>query len=146
MFPSWDMPRSTPTLPNPGGMMVPTPTPSGGPRRVLMTPPFLANNAPYRSGLRFVCLARSCLPYNPVPHSPSDWLRPHCGGDLVSWGMHIQHSCLCPYSGNRAYVPGPFLRGSIPTQNRHDAFSELMATSIVPELIHLYIPLGSVSP
>ena len=30
--------------------------------------------------------------------------------------------------------------------DRHDAFSELMATSIVPELIHLYIPLGSVSP
>jgi hypothetical protein len=36
-------------------------------------------------------------------------------------------------------------RGSIPTQNGHDAFSELMATSIVPELIHLYIPLGLVS-
>jgi hypothetical protein len=38
-------------------------------------------------------------------------------------------------------MPDPFHRGSIPTQNRHDAFSELMATSIVPELIHL----GSIS-
>jgi hypothetical protein len=37
-------------------------------------------------------------------------------------------------------MPGPFLRGSIPAQNRHDAFSKLMATSIVPELIHLYFP------
>jgi hypothetical protein len=26
--------------------------------------------------------------------------------------------------------------------NRHDTFSELMATSIVPELIYFYIPLG----
>jgi hypothetical protein len=42
-------------------------------------------------------------------------------------------------------MPDPFHRGSIPTQNRHDAFSELMATSIVPELIHLYIHLGSIS-
>jgi hypothetical protein len=32
--------------------------------------------------------------------------------------------------------PSPFLRGSIPTQNHHDAFSELMATSIVPELMY----------
>jgi hypothetical protein len=31
---------------------------------------------------------------------------------------------------------------SIQTQNRHDAFSELMATLIVPELIYFYIPLG----
>jgi hypothetical protein len=42
-------------------------------------------------------------------------------------------------------MPDPFHRGSIPTQNRHDAFSELMATSIVPELIYLYITRGSVS-
>jgi hypothetical protein len=31
----------------------------------------------------------------------------------------------------------PFHRCSIPTQNRHDAFSVLMATSIVPKLIYL---------
>ena len=35
-------------------MLVPTPTPSGGLRRGITTP-FLANNAPYRSGLRLVC-------------------------------------------------------------------------------------------
>jgi len=40
-------------------------------------------------------------------------------------------------------MPGHFLRGSIPTQNRNDAFSALMVTSIVPELIHLYFPEGS---
>jgi hypothetical protein len=38
-----------------------------------------------------------------------------------------------------------FHRCSIPTQNRHDAFSELMATSIIPELIYLYISLELVS-
>jgi hypothetical protein len=38
-------------------------------------------------------------------------------------------------------MPDPFYRCSIPTQNRHDAFSELMAISIVPELIYFYIPL-----
>jgi hypothetical protein len=42
-------------------------------------------------------------------------------------------------------MPDPFHRCSIPTQNRHDTFSELMATSIVAELIHLDIPLGLVS-
>jgi hypothetical protein len=41
-------------------------------------------------------------------------------------------------------MPNPFHRCSIPIQNRHDAFSELMATSIVPELIYLHIPLGLV--
>jgi hypothetical protein len=46
---------------------------------------------------------------------------------------------------HRAYMPDPFHRCSIPAQNRHDAFSVLMATSIVPELIYLYIPLGLVS-
>jgi hypothetical protein len=39
-------------------------------------------------------------------------------------------------------MPDPFHRCSIPTQNHHDAFSVLMATSIVPELIYLYMPLG----
>jgi hypothetical protein len=39
-------------------------------------------------------------------------------------------------------MPDPSHRCSIPTQNRHDAFFELMATSIVPELIYFYITLG----
>jgi hypothetical protein len=42
-------------------------------------------------------------------------------------------------------MPDTFHRCSIPTQNRIDAFFELMATSIVPELIYFYIPLGLVS-
>ena len=137
------MPRSTPTLHYQRVMLVSILTPSGGPRRGTTTP-FLINNAPYRSGLRLVCLTRSCLPYNHAPRFPSDLLRPQWGckshGDLVPWKMHTQHPCPCPHSGNRPHKPDPFLRGSIPTQNRHDAFSEFMATSIVPERIHLYFP------
>ena len=121
MFSSWGMPRSTPTLPHQGVMMFPTPPPFGVPRRGITPPPppppFLANNVLYGSGLQFLFPVRSSLPYNLVSHFASDWLRPH----------------------------DPFHRCSIPTQNHHDAFSVLMATSIVPELIYLYIPLGLVS-
>jgi hypothetical protein len=69
-------------------------------------------------------------------------------GDLELEDLsHVPYLRLTPQliKCNRAYMLDPFHRCSIPTQNRHDAFSELMATSIVPELIYLYIPLGSVS-
>jgi hypothetical protein len=45
----------------------------------------------------------------------------------------------------RAYMPDPSHRCLNPTQDRHDAFFELMATSIVSELMYFYIPLGLVS-
>ena len=41
-------------------------------------------------------------------------------------------------------MPDPSHRSLNPTQNRHDAFFELMATSIVSELMYFYIPLGLV--
>jgi hypothetical protein len=61
IFPSWGMPRFTPTLPHQEVIMFPTPPPSGVPRREITTP-FLANNVLYGSGLQFVCPACSCLP------------------------------------------------------------------------------------
>jgi hypothetical protein len=52
----------------------------------------------------------------------------------VTWTCRAyEHVCLSLQSESRAYMPDPFHRCSIPTQNRHDALSELMATSIVPQ-------------
>jgi hypothetical protein len=49
-------------------------------------------------------------PYYRVPHFPSNWLIPHCGGDLVPWETHNQHVCLSLGLGER--------RGSLDERDR----------------------------